>query len=297
MALRDFLLLVAVCLLWAANNIVSKLVVDDLAVPPLFYAAVRFAIVMAATVWWLRPIPRPLWRMVVVALLMGGGNFALAFIGLKTASPSMAAIVMQLGVPITTLLSVVMLGERIRWRRGLGIALTLIGALIVIWNPHGLAMSTGLAFLFAAVAAGSLGAVMMKQMEGIAPLRFQAWVGFCSVWPLAALTAALERDQWGHALEVGWPFWAAVVFSALVVSVIGHTTYYLLIQRYEANLISPLTLMTPLATIGLGIVITHDHFDLRMGIGAALALIGVLIVAMRPNQVWPRLMAIRNRAQ
>ncbi|MCC7265850.1 MAG: DMT family transporter [Caulobacteraceae bacterium] len=297
MALRDFLLLVMVCLLWAGNNIVSKLVVDNLAVPPMFYAAARFAVVMLATFWWLRPIPRPLWRMVVVAMLMGGGNFALVFIGFKTASPSMAAIVLQLGVPITTLPSVLMLGEKIRWRRGLGIALTLAGALVVIWNPHGLAMSSGLFFIVAATFAGSLGAVMMKQMEGIRPLRFQAWVGFCSFWPLLALSAGLERDGWGHALQAGWPFWAAVVFSGLVVSVIGHTAYYLLIQRYEANLISPLTLMTPLATIGLGILITHDHFDLRMGVGAALALIGVLIVAMRPNQVWPKLMAIRNRAQ
>ena len=297
MALRDFLLLVAVCLLWAANNIVSKLVVDDLAIPPLFYAAVRFAIVMVVTCWWLRPIPRPLWRIVAVALLMGGGNFALVFIGFQTASPSLAAIIFQLSGPGTTLLSVVMLGERIRWRRGLGIALTLVGALVVIWNPHGLAMSTGVAFIIAAVFAGSLGAVMMKQMEGIAPLRFQAWVGFCSFWPLIALSAGLERGEWSHALEVGWPFWAAVVFSALVVSVIGHTFYYFLIQRYEANLISSLTLMTPLATIGLGILITKDHFDLRMGIGAALALTGVLIVALRPNQVWPKLLAIRNRAQ
>lgn len=296
MALRDFLLLVAVCLLWAGNNIVSKLVVDDLAVPPLFYAAVRFAIVTMVTFWWLRPIPRPLWRMVAVALLMGGGNFALVFIGFQTASPSLASIIFQLGVPVTTLLSVLMLGERIRWRRGLGIAMTLIGALVVIWNPHGLAMSTGVLFIIAAVFTGSLGAVMMKQMEGIAPLRFQAWVGFCSFWPLIALSAGLERDQWSHALEVGWPFWAAVIFSALVVSVIGHTFYYFLIQRYEANLISPLTLMTPLATIGLGILITKDHFDLRMGIGAALALIGVLIIALRPNQVWPKLLAIRNRA-
>jgi hypothetical protein len=34
-----------------------------------------------------------------------------------------------------------------------------------------------------------------------------------------------------------------------------------------------------------------------MGIGAALALLGVLIVALRPNHVMPLLMAIRNRAQ
>jgi drug/metabolite transporter (DMT)-like permease len=39
--------------------------------------------------------------------------------------------------------------------------------------------------------------------------------------------------------------------------------------------------MTPLATIGFGVLITRDHFDGRMAIGAALALGGVLIVALR----------------
>ena len=92
-------------------------------------------------------------------------------------------------------------------------------------------------------------------------------------------------------------FLAAVLYSALIVSVIAHTVYYHLIQKYEATLISPLTLMTPLATIVMGVLITKDHFDLRMGVGAALALLGVLIVALRPNHVMPLLMAIRNRAQ
>ena len=50
----------------------------------------------------------------------GRGNFALLFIGLQTASPSMAAVVIQAGVPITTLLSVLILHERIHWRRGAG---------------------------------------------------------------------------------------------------------------------------------------------------------------------------------
>ena len=117
MALRDFALIVLVCLIWATNNIISKYVVADLAVPPLFYAAVRFALVALITLPWLLPMPRPRWRLLVVALLMGGGNFALLFIGLQTATASAAAVVIQLGVPITTVLSMVMLGEQVRWRR------------------------------------------------------------------------------------------------------------------------------------------------------------------------------------
>ncbi|MFP5447871.1 MAG: DMT family transporter [Alphaproteobacteria bacterium] len=297
MALRDFALIVLVCLIWASNNIISKFVVADLAVPPLFYAAVRFALVSLITLPWLLPMPRPRWRLLVVALLMGGGNFALLFIGLQTATASAAAVVIQLGVPITTVLSMVMLGEQVRWRRGIGITLTLSGALLVMWDPGGFVVSTGLLFVVAAAFLGSLGAVMMKQMGGVRPLQFQAWVGFASVWPLAALSIFLEPGQVQAGLAAGWPFLAAVVFSAVVVSVAAHTAYYGLIQRYEANLISPLTLMTPLATIALGVAIMSDPFGPRMAIGTAVALAGVLIIALRPNQVAPLLLAWRNRAE
>jgi O-acetylserine/cysteine efflux transporter len=139
--------------------------------------------------------------------------------------------------------------------------------------------------------------VMMKQIEGVKPLQFQAWVGFASIWPLALLSAVFEPGQVHAGVAAGWPFLAAVLFSGLVVSVGGHTAYYALIQRYEANLISPLTLMTPLATIALGVAITHDPFGPRMALGSAIALTGVLIIALRRNQVMPLLLAIRNRAQ
>jgi drug/metabolite transporter (DMT)-like permease len=214
---------------------------------------------------------------------MGGGSFALFFVGLQTASPSAGAIVSQLGVPLVTLLSVVMLGERIRWRRGLGITLTLAGVTLVVLDPAGMEFSTGLLFIVASAFTGALGTVMMKQMEGVRPLRFQAWVGFSSMVLLIALTAVFETGQVAAAYQAGWRFWLMVLYSALIVSVVAHTAYYGLIQRYEANLVAPLTLMAPLFTIGLGVWLTGDHFDRRMALGAALALIGVLIIAVRPN--------------
>lgn len=297
MSLRDFALLVAMCLVWAVNNVLSKHVVSGMDVPPLFYAAARFAIVLACTFPFLLPAPRPLWRLIVVALLMGGGNFALMFVGLKLSTASSAAVVLQLGLPMTTLLSVLLLGERIRWRRGLGIALTFGGAMTVMWDPHGFTVSTGLLLVAAAAFMGSLGAVLMKQMEGVKPFAYQAWVGMTSFWPLAALSFWLEPTGTEAAMAAGWPFLGALVFSALIVSLVAHTVYFTLIQRYEANLISALTLMTPLATIALGVALMGDPFGPRMAIGSAVALIGVLIIALRGNQVMPLLLAIRNRAQ
>jgi O-acetylserine/cysteine efflux transporter len=293
MSLRDLFLITVVCLVWASNSVISKLVISGLGAPPLFYAAARFAVVVLATLPWLLPAPRPLWRMIVVGLLMGGGNFALTFLALKTVSPSAVGVVTQLGVPFSTLLSVTMLGETIRWRRGLGMAVTLAGALIVIVNPAGFTFSSGMLLVAAAAFTGSLGAVMMKQIEGVSPMRFQAWVGFSSLWPLAALTLVTEHGQMavlrGHLV----PFVGAVLFSGLIVSVLAHTTYYWLIGRYEVNLLQPLTLMTPLATIGLGVLITHDPFGWRMAVGSVVALAGVLMIALRPNHVAPLLLLLR----
>ncbi|ANY79565.1 hypothetical protein BB934_16125 [Microvirga ossetica] len=288
MALRDLFLMFLVCFVWAAHTVVSKIVVSDLEIPPLFYAAIRFGIVAALAIPWLLPAPRPRWRILLVGFLMGGGGFALFFLGIKTASPSTAAVVSQLGLPMTTLLSVFMLGERIFWRRGLGIVLTFVGGVIVMWDPNsGFPLSLGLILILGSAFTGSLAAVMMKQIGGVRPLQFQAWIGLASVVPLAALTLSLETGQIVKATEAGWAFVAALLFSALVVSLLAHSIYYGLIGKYPANLIAPLTIMNPLLTVVLGILVTGDQFDGRMALGTSIALCGVLIIALRRNHVMP----------
>lgn len=295
MSLRDFALLVGVCLVWASNNVLSKIIISDLGVAPMLYAGARFLIVTLAVSPWLFPAPRPVWRLVLIGLLMGGGAFSLLFIGLKSASPSAASIVSQLGLPLTTVLSVVMLGEKIHLPRIVGITLTFIGVLIVMWDPAGMSASGGLFFVAAGAVASSLGAVLMKQFQGVRPVQFQAWVGLSSVVPMVVLSAWLEPGGVQGAIAAGWPFAVGVLYSALVVSIGAHTLYYGLIQRYEANLIAPLTLMVPLFTIALGVALTHDAFDVRMAAGTAIALAGVLVIAVRRSQVGALMLWLRER--
>jgi drug/metabolite transporter (DMT)-like permease len=285
MKLRDLLLLMLVCLVWAVHTIISKIVVSGMEIPPLFYAAVRYGLVAVLTLPWLLPLPRPVWRTALVGLLMGGGSFALFFTGMKTATPSGSAVVQQLGLPMMTLLSVVMLGEKPDRKRWYGSALTFSGAVLVMWDPDGVSLTGGLVFVAASAFMGSLASVMMKQVRGVRPLQFQAWAGLTSVLLLAALTGAIEEGQLRQAAAAGWPFVAAVLFSAVVVSLLAHTIYYGLILRYPANLIAPLMVLNPLMTVALGIAVTRDPFDLRMGVGTALALVGVLLVTITGEQI------------
>ncbi|HEV2605722.1 MAG TPA: DMT family transporter [Microvirga sp.] len=284
MKVRDLLLLLLVCLTWAVHTVVSKMVVSGMEIPPLFYAAVRYGLVCLMVLPWLLPLPKPLWRTALVGLLMGGGSFALFFTGMKTATPSGSAIVQQLGLPMMTLLSVLMLGETPDRKRWLGSALTFSGALLVMWDPNGVSFTGGLIFVAASAFLGSLASVMMKQVRGVRPLQFQAWAGLTSVLLLGPLTATLEDGQFQQAAAAGWPFLAAVLFSAVVVSLLTHTIYYGLLLRYPANLIAPMMVFNPLMTVALGIAVTHDPLDLRVGLGTVLALTGVLVVTMNAEQ-------------
>lgn len=295
MSFKDFALMVGVCLIWAMNNIISKLVITHYGAPPMFYAVARFAVVALATFPWLFPAPRPLWRVVLVGLLMGAGTFSLLFLGLKTASPSAAAIVGQLGLPLTTLLSVMMLGEVIHWPRRIGIGLTFIGVIVVMWDPNGLSASMGLIYIALGAVAGSFGAVLMKKIEGVKPLQLQAWVGWTSLILMIGLSAAMEPGAMAVSIKIGWPFVWGVLYSGVLSSIIAHTVYYGLIQRYEANLVAPLTLMVPLGTIAMGVVLTHDPFGLRMALGTAVALSGVLVIALRKSHVGAVMLWLRER--
>jgi drug/metabolite transporter (DMT)-like permease len=284
MLARDFAVLMLVCFVWATNFVVTKLVLVQLDVPPFAFSALRFLLVFLVAAPWLLPWPRPRWRIVLVGVLMGAGGFGLVSVGLMNATPSGAAVVIQLGVPITALLSVAMLGERIGWRRGLGIAFAFVGAITVMYDPQGFAVSIGLLFVLASAIASSFGMVMMKKTTNVEPMQFQAWVGFASCLPLALGSMALETNQAERVIAAGWPFLVALIYTALAVSLFGHSLFFKLVQKYEANLISTLTLMCPLMAIGLGVVVTGDRFDLRMILGTAVVLIGVALILLAPRR-------------
>jgi O-acetylserine/cysteine efflux transporter len=287
MTLRDFLLFTLVCLIWAYHTVLVKIVVSGMEIPPFFYAALRFGLLGLVLVAFLAPIPKQFGLFITACLLTSGPGFALYFYGMRDATPSTAAIIGQLNVPITTILSVFLLGEVIRWRRALGIVLSIAGTVLLLWNPEQMQISHGLWYIAISAAMGAVGVVLFKQIQGVTPLQFQAWGGVVSFFPLIALSFSVESGQVETSLRAGWWFAAIVVYSAVAVSVFGHGVFYRLLQRYDAGLMAPLQLMNPLFTVILGIWITGDAFDARMAIGSVLTLLGVLIIVMRPNSVLP----------
>lgn len=283
MSLRTVLILMLCNLVWALNVVVSKIVVDDLAVPPLFYASARAGLVALALAYLLRPLPRDIGKVLLIGLAIGGGSFALLFIGLQTASPSAAGIISLSSAPMTVVFAMIFLGERVRWKRGLGILLTLGGVFIAMGSPAAMSGGIGVAFLLAGAVIGALGSVFFKRIE-IDARAMQAWSGVASIIVLAPLSIALEHDQFAAVAAAPLEIAAALFFASIVVSVGAHTAYYRVLQQNDANLVVPLTLMTPLLTIAFGAWITNDPIGWRLIGGGALAIVGVAIIVLRPSR-------------
>jgi O-acetylserine/cysteine efflux transporter len=287
MSLRDFGLLFLVCFVWGVNLVMTRWVVADFHVPPLFFAAVRFLGVAVVLIPFLRPVPKNLVTLFIIAMLIGCLNFALLFVGLANADVSAAAVTGQLGVPMSTIMSMIFLGERIRWRRGLGIALAFAGVVVIAFDPNSFSLSYGLFLIFCAAVLGSAGGIVMKRMPPMGAFNLQAWVGLFSFAPLFAISALLETGQVSAYFAGGWPVWLASAFAVLGVSVFAHSAFYTLVKRYEVSMLSPLTLMTPLWGVLFGVKLLHEPFTWKLVIGGAVSLAGVFLIAIRPNTMLP----------
>ena len=287
-------ILLACNILWALNVVVSKLAVDDLGVPPLFYAAGRSLLVVLALLPLLRTVPKQLWRVLIIGLAISGGSFSLLFIGLQTASPSAAGIVSLTGAPLTVLFAILFLKEEVRWRRGLGIALTFVGVVIAIGSPSGIESGWGLAYVFAGAVIGAIGSVFFKRIE-IGAVAMQAWAGLASVVVLFPLSFALESGQVAAISASPLEVAGCLLFAGVIVSVGAHSSYFHLLQRHDANIVVPFTLLTPLMTIGFGAWLIGDPIGWSLLIGAAIAVTGVGIIVLRPSKALFKPLLVRVR--
>lgn len=283
----DFALLVAVCLFWALNLVITRWTVTVGDVPPLFFAGTRVTLLALVLSPFLFPAPKQIGMMILIALGMAGFQFGLLFLGLATSTAGVASVVGQLGVPFTTILSIMFLGEKIGVYRTVGIVLAFAGVMIIVVDPGQFQLTIGVVYLIGAAVVGAIANILMKRIDPMPAMRLQAWVGLFSIGPLMAMSFLIETKQLDLFLALDWRVYVASIFSVVGVSIFAHGSFYGLIKKYEVTLLSPLTLMTPVMGVILGVVLLGEHITWQMLVGGAMALAGVGIIGMRRNRRFP----------
>jgi len=282
---RDLLLLIAITFIWGLNLITSKVGVEE--IPPILFTFLRFIIVAIVLTPVLRIQPGQMSAVVVAALLSGALSFALNFAAIRRASNiSSVAIAGQLSVPFATLLSVALLGETVRWRRWTGILLSFVGVAVMGFDPQIGERWESLALVVASAFVGALGLIAVKKLWGFSPLELLAWTVWISLPVLFLTTLRVEDPDFVQLLhDVTWKGWSSLLFAAIGASLIAHTGYFHLVQRYPVTSVAPLTTLSPVFSVIFGVMLLGDQLTSRIVFGGVLTLLGVLIITLREKRI------------
>jgi O-acetylserine/cysteine efflux transporter len=275
--------LVVINAIWGFNIVAVKFSADRF--PPVFLSFMRF-LVVGLVVWpWLRVRRGEMRWLLTAATCSGGLQFALMYSGVAlSGNMSSVAIAGQLGVPFATLLSVAMLGERIHWRRWLGIAMSFVGVVLIGFNPVVFASWSGLLLIVIASFIGAVGLIAIKRVHELEPLELQAWLAWGSLPLLLPLSLLIEDGQLESLRHAGTIGWSALLYSALLASLVAHTAYFALIRRYPVTSIAPVTVLTPIFGVLFSVLLLGDVLDWRMIVGGLLTLSGITVIVARERK-------------
>ncbi len=277
-------------LLWAGNIIAIKESV--LAMPPLLAVALRYAVLLLACASAIRLVPGRMRLVLATGILTGAIQFGLGAYSYHVATNlSALAIAGQLGVPFSLLLAILIDGERIAWRRTIGIVLAFAGVLLLVFDPRIADERLALLLTAAAALCWAAGNLMFRRLSGISVLNLYGWQALISL-PVLLLASAIAEPGGIAALGTvpisafGW-----IVYSAIAASLVGHAGMSWLLQKYPVTLLTPLTLPTPLLAVIFVTVVYGTPITPLMVAGGLLTLAGVAIITLRTAQK-----SVENRA-
>lgn len=278
--LGHLLLILLICSAWGGNFLASAAALREL--PPLLFTALRLSVVAMVLLPWLRWPRQQQWRrLVTVGLANGAVHFALSFwalrLSLDLASP---AIVMQSYVPMSALLAVWLLGERIGWSSAAAIALSFAGVLVLGLDPLVLQAPLALVLMLVSALFLAIGTVLMRGLIGLHPFNFLAWSALIGIPLLLGVSFVVEGNPVPLLAAAGPVGWGGALYSALLASVLGHGLFYWLVQRHPVSLITPYLLLAPLIAVVLGMLFWGDRPGPRLLTGGAMVLAGVFFITV-----------------
>jgi drug/metabolite transporter (DMT)-like permease len=276
-------MVVAFCLLWSSAYAVAKVAIADC--PPLLLLTFRFllagAVMLAAAP--LSGISLKISRRdLVLFAALGVANQAaylgIGYVGLKSIAAGLSALVISANPVLTAVLAAVFLGERMTWRKALGLVLGVGGVAFVVQHrlAGGLDHPEGIALTLVALVSLVIGTILFKRFAPGGGL----WVGN-SVQSLAAgfavLPFAFTFESVGDIVPT-WRLAAAMAFLVLLVSVFAYLLWFQLLERSGATAASSYHFLMPPLGMFFGWLLLGEHVSTADFAGIVPVALGIWLV-------------------
>jgi drug/metabolite transporter (DMT)-like permease len=281
------LLIAAFCVLWSSAFAVAEVALVDC--PPLLLLTARF-LLAGAVMLTVAVFDRSYWQLasrdVAILGLLGVLNNALylglTYVGMQSMSAGLSALIVSANPVVTAVLATLFLGERMTWRRGVGLLLGIggVGFVVESRTAAGIDSPTGIFFTMAALLSLVVGTILFKRLMPscghLVSIGVQNLVGGLALAPFA-LGFELVSD-----VVPSWRLLLALTYLALLVSVLAFLIWIHLLTVMGATSASAYHFLMP----PLGMLFAWLLLGERV---AWPDLLGILPVAVGIYLVrWPR---------
>jgi len=286
---QPYVLLTLTPLFWGGNFVLGRGVHEFF--PPIALASIRWTLaflIILPFAWphlrrdW--PVIRRNWSWLLLLGATGAGSFnTLTYIGLNYTPALNALIINSSGPVMIALASFVFFSDRLTPRQGLGIALSLIGVIIVVSKGDlrtlaALEFNSGDLWVLGAMAVwGVYTAFLRKRPADIHWLSLAACL-FCVAaalnWPLHAWEHAYMRS-----LTLTTDALLAIGYVAIFPSILAYIFYTRGVELIGSNRAGVFMHLVPLFGSTLAVLILGEHPLWSHAAGFALILSGVTIAA------------------
>jgi O-acetylserine/cysteine efflux transporter len=275
---RDTGLAVLVTVLWGFNFVVIDWGMGS--VPPLLFAAIRFAVVAVPACFIVKRPPVPLRTVALVGAFMSLGQFAFLYLSLHAGMPpGLAALVLQAQVVFTIVIASVALRERPSRAQAAGVGLGALGLAVVAIGIGGRVPLIALALCLLAGLSWGAGNVISRASKAPSGLALTVWSATVVPVPLLALSLLIDGPAAvGNGLaHLGWHGVLSTVYTAGLASLVGYATWNRLLSRYPSAHVVPWVLLAPVVAMGSSWALLGEVPTPAELAGAAVLIAGVLI--------------------
>ena len=284
------LLLALAMFCWAGNWVVGRAIHEQ--IPPLTLNFWRWAgsLLLILPVSWLSlreqwPLLVRNWKWVLPMAAIAGAIFqSMVYLGLQSTTALNGALIVALVPVFVVIIAAALLGDRIGGRQGVGILLSLAGAVVII--VHGelsvlraLAFNPGDLWILAAVPVWSLYTVLLKRWPaGLDRMSFLAAMALIGV----VLQFPFYVWEWTRGLHmlVTTESIAAIAYTALFASFLAFVFYNKALERTTPAVAGLFHHLHPAFTALLGMVFLGERMGWHHALGVALIVLGLYLTTV-----------------
>jgi O-acetylserine/cysteine efflux transporter len=278
MSIRDFFIAIFIMFIWGINFSIIKLGLSSL--NPFMLTGLRFLLCVFPLIFFIKKPNTSLVYMVSYGFVFGVGLWGLVTLGIYFGvSAGIASLVLQIGAFFTVIMSAIILREKIDLSKKIGFMVALVGLALIISITDGSVTFVGLVFVLLGALSWGIVNIIIKKANVKEAFSFIIYSSMFSPIPLFILAYLTQGESvftnFFYNLDGVAVF--SILFQVYPTTLFGYWIWNMLLGKYPASSVAPLTLLVPIFGLLGSYMIFKENIGVLKISACALIIFGLFI--------------------